>query len=233
MSFLKKLFGQKDKSQVPIKQDTTLVEGDIFYTNQDGEYHTYKLLKIEQDTFHVLGYEVAVQVPTAVKIPALKVQIYHFPIVSSAFPNATVIANQPVTDEDLSGYNYYLELTQDENNNSAKALEYYKQANDLADQKKYVEAIECYTKAIDLVNTFFEAIDNRAFCKMDLGQWQEAIQDFELSLSVKPNSILAEFSIGECYMRLGLNEAARTQFEKVLIIDPQHPAAKDFLLKVV
>lgn len=47
----------------------------------------------------------------------------------------------------------------------------------LTDEKKLFEAIDSYSKAIDLFPPFFEAIDNRAFCKMDLGMWAEAIED--------------------------------------------------------
>jgi hypothetical protein len=44
-------------------------------------------------------------------------------------------------------------------------------AYQLTDMKKHELAMEEYSKAIDLVPQFLEAIDNRAFCKMDLGRW--------------------------------------------------------------
>jgi tetratricopeptide (TPR) repeat protein len=64
---------------------------------------------------------------------------------------------------------------------------------------------------------------------MDLGMWQEAIEDFTLSLSVNPISLLAEFSIGDCYMRLSEYELAMEQFKKSLLIDPLHQPSNDFL----
>ena len=37
------------------------------------------------------------------------------------------------------------------------------------------------TQTLELKTDIFEAIDNRAFCKMDLGLWADAIEDFKLS----------------------------------------------------
>jgi len=102
----------------------------------------------------------------------------------------------------------------------------------LTDEKKNLEAIDSYSKAIDLLPIFYETIDNRAFCKMDIGLWADAIEDFQESLEVNPGSLLAEFSIGECYLKLGNYQKAKEQFEKAIVIDPTHPAPKDFLKKI-
>ncbi|MNY05221.1 Tetratricopeptide repeat protein [compost metagenome] len=62
--------------------------------------------------------------------------------------------------------------------------------------------------------------------------WHEAIADFQLSLVQNPVSLLAEFSIGECYFKLGDFNQAKQQFEKAHAIDPDHPAPNQFLEKV-
>lgn len=67
---------------------------------------------------------------------------------------------------------------------------------------------------------------------MDLGQWEQAIVDFQKSLEVNPASLLAEFSIGECYLKMGNYQKAKVQFEKAIAIDPTHQAPKDFLKMV-
>jgi tetratricopeptide (TPR) repeat protein len=109
---------------------------------------------------------------------------------------------------------------------------YYQSGLVLTDKKLHDDAIDAYSKAIDLFPQFFEAIDNRAFCKMDLARWNEAIEDFNLSLQVNPNSVLAEFSIGECYFKMKDYQNAKTQFEKAQRIDPSHEAPRLFLDKV-
>jgi tetratricopeptide (TPR) repeat protein len=66
---------------------------------------------------------------------------------------------------------------------------------------------------------------------MDLGRWRDAIEDFQLSLQVNPDSLAAEFSIGECYYRLGEFAKAKEQFGKCLQIDPAHVISREFLVK--
>ena|SRR6478609_4665321 len=110
-----------------------------------------------------------------------------------------------------------------------QAKHFYKEGYRLTDLKHYDEAIENYSKAIDLIPGFYEAIDNRAFCKMDMGRWKEAIDDFRLSLMINPKSFVAEFSIGECYLKSGEYKSAVNQFEKAIEIDPSQQIAHDFL----
>jgi tetratricopeptide (TPR) repeat protein len=208
-------------------------EGDIFYTRYNNQYHLYKLLRKDEDeTYHVLGYVPQDELPGKYSTDELEVRIYHAPIHKESFVEAKFFGNSPVTDDELIGYYEYMRQMEDDfEESAAKATAYYQEAYLLTDERKLETAIETYSKAIELVPTFFEAIDNRAFCKMDLGRWRDAIEDFELSLKVHPDSLLAEFSIGECYLHLGGYEKAKHQFEKCVKLDPAHQVSKDFLLK--
>lgn len=67
---------------------------------------------------------------------------------------------------------------------------------------------------------------------MSLGQWEKAIEGFNHSLQVKPDTLLAVFSIGECYLRLKDYLKAKVYFEKAVQIDPNHPKPKEFLAVV-
>lgn len=209
-------------------------EGDIFYTYFNNQYHVYKLLVFDRDIecYHVLSYKGIDTLPSIENIDSLEVYIYHSPVDKNGFQGAVFMENGPVTADDLIGYHEYLRQTQDAAYYVPVANEYYNTGLRLTDEKKYTEAIDAYSKAIDLFPEFFEAIDNRAFCKMDLGLWSDAIEDFEASLEVNPGSLLAEFSIGECYLRLGDYKKSKMQFEKAVVIDPDHQLSKDFLKKV-
>jgi tetratricopeptide (TPR) repeat protein len=211
-----------------------LKEGDIFYTYYDGQYHLYKLLKHDasMDAYHVLSYKPLPELPGKYSIDVLEVNIYHLPMHKESFVGAKFLTHTVVSADDLIGYHTYFDSMEEDYDEAAhKATEYYHEAYTLTDQGRLEEAITVYSKAIELIPEFFEAIDNRAFCKMDLGRWSDAIEDFKLSLKVNPDSLLAEFSIGECYYRLGEFAKAKEQFEKCVKLDPAHQVSKDFLLK--
>lgn len=209
-------------------------EGDIFYTIIETKYHLHKVLKVDHElnTYHVLGYSPADALPDPEKIDDLRVFTYHFPVQKNGFENPTLFKKSSVRDEELTGYHEYLRQTQNIDSIIQEATRYFHEGYTLTDQQKHKEAIEKYTMAIDLFPTLYEAIDNRAFCKMDLGQWHAAIEDFRLSLSIHPYSALAEFSIGECYLKLGDTGAAREHFTRALAIEPDHELSKEFLLRL-
>lgn len=228
MNFLKKLFSKK----VDILPDPTQYsEGDIFYTTVNGKYYIYKMLVIEaaHDVYHVMSFAPLDHTPTISDINNLKVVAFHLPFNTKAFRGATILTSLKIKSEELIGYHEYLRQTHSPEQYLPIADSYYQAALKLTDDKKHEEAIDSYSKAIDLCPQFFEAIDNRAFCKMDLGLWVEAIKDFELSLSTKPNSLLAEFSIGECCFKMGDFQKARQHFQKAHEIDPNHDATIKFL----
>ncbi|MBL0742568.1 tetratricopeptide repeat protein [Chryseolinea lacunae] len=208
-------------------------EGDIFYTHADTEYHIFKVLKADDaySTYHIMAFEPVATLPDNDEVHHLDVAVYHMPIDQNGFESPTLLAKREVTFNDLTGYHEYLRQTANITELAAEANRYFMEGYRLTDAKKLDDAITAYSNAIELIPQFYEAIDNRAFCKMDLGQWQEAIEDFNLSLQQNPESVLAEFSIGECLMRLGDYTNAITQFEKALAIDPSHDVSKRFLEK--
>lgn len=212
---------------------TPFIAGDIFYSRHGDAYHVSKLLRHEPEfrVFHILVYDALDHEPTAADVPHLKVLIHHVPIDQDGFANPQLLAHSPVTDDDLMGYRTYIVQTNHVPELVRLAQDHYHRAYFLSDERKHEEAIAQYTFAIELIPAFFEAIDNRAFCKMDMGRWEEAIADFELSLMVEPNTVLAEFSIGECYLRLKNAHKAIQQFEKVLKIEPDNVQGKEFLAR--
>ncbi len=228
MSFLKIIFGS-GKSENPEHKD--FKEGDVFYTERNDKYHIHKLLKIdvESNTFHVKTFAETSSIPKPNDIKNLDVKIHHSPINGNGFSNPKLIVNQPIVESDLEGYFVYIKSTQNVNEIVKYAKRFYQQAHELTNQNNHKAAIQKYTNAIDLMPNFHEAIDNRAFCHMDLGNWSEAIQGFNQSLQVNPNSLLAIFSIGECYFKLGKYSEAKPYFEKASQIDPSHPKPKELL----
>lgn len=209
----------------------SFISGDIFYKQEHGKFNIYKLLVNDADfeCYHVLIYTTVSSLPAADAVDSLDIYSYHAPINSGSFADAILLTNRPVVADDLIGYHEFLRQTQEPGFYVKIAGEYYQEGYRLTDEHKHLEAIDAYSKAIDLFPSFFEAIDNRAFCKMDLGLWEEAIEDFKLSLEENPNSFLAEFSIGECYFKMGDHEKAKIQFEIAKQINPEEKATDLFL----
>ena len=232
MSFFKRIFSGNSNSNGT--GAVNLAEGDIFHAYTDGKYLVYKLLSDDftNDRYHVLSYYPLSHIPTIADISALKVNIYHAPFNKGAFKNAAFLAHTAVLAQDLIGYHEYLRQTQTPEHYFPIAQEYYLSALQLTDDYKFREAIDVYSKAIDLAPQFFEAIDNRAFCKMDMALWQDAIDDFRLSLQANPDTMLAEFSIGECYFQMKDYTNARHHFQIAHNIAPEDPTPILFLKKV-
>jgi tetratricopeptide (TPR) repeat protein len=208
-----------------------LREGDLFYVMHEGAYQVYKLLAHDKafSCYHVLAYEPMDALPSARDAARFNVSVYHSPIDAAGFNKPVVLGNMRATANEMSGYHEYLKQTQPHESYTPLAIAYFNDGLFLTDEQKHEEAIDAYSKAADLFPLFYEAIDNRAFCKMNLGLWEDAIEDFLLSLRVFPESTLAEFSIGECHLRMKRYPEAKAQFEKVLTIDPDHELSKNFL----
>lgn len=78
-------------------------------------------------------------------------------------------------------------------------------------QSLYLEALACdenrddasaikgYTRAIEVVPIFWEALDNRGLCHMRLRDFSLAIESFEISTQVNSDSPLALLALIKCY----------------------------------
>jgi len=209
-----------------------LTEGDILYTLVNNQYFFHKILKVDHavNTYHALGYTPVTTLPETTD--SLTVLVHHTPIDKNGFQNPVLFKKTAVTDDELIGFHEYIRQTNNMDLIIPEATRYFHEGYALTDEKKLEEAIRKYTLAVELFPMLYEALDNRAFCKMDLARWEEAIEDFKLSLQVNPFSALAEFSIGECYLKMGDLEAAKAQFHKALAVDPSYDLSKEFLKKV-
>jgi tetratricopeptide (TPR) repeat protein len=215
--------------------NTTFETGDVFYTEKKGQFSLFKLIKhdVEFKTYHIKIYTSVDALPQLEDVDQLEVLAYHAPIDESGFENPQLLGASTLDDDDLVGYLEYIKQTGNIDEVIQYASKYYQEAYQLGSEKEHEQAIEKYNKAIELIPNFFEAIDNRAFAKMDLGLWDAAIEDFTLSLTVNPDSLLAVFSIGECYFKAEEYEKAKGYFEQAVVINPSHEVSKQFLDKTI
>jgi tetratricopeptide (TPR) repeat protein len=220
-------------------------EGDIIQFTHKDEIYLQRILivDLESQTYHVTTYGPLKKVPQNLDLPDLPIAIKHAPIAIKGFESekGTLIKNIPIDKKELDGFYYYLKLTdfnrylketgQDVKKVVHEANQLYREANQLAEAGKRIEAIDKYSRVLDVFPAFFEALDNRAFTKMELSQYKEAISDFEESLRVNPDAITATFSVGECYLKIGAYDNALNYFNKCLMTNPNHEASKIFIKK--
>jgi tetratricopeptide (TPR) repeat protein len=81
--------------------------------------------------------------------------------------------------------------------NDAQSL--YLEALALDEKQDNECAILGYTRAIKVVPIFWEALDNRGLCHMRLHDFSSAIESFEVSAQVNPDSPLALVALIKCY----------------------------------
>ncbi|AWV08824.1 hypothetical protein C9I47_3160 [Lysobacter maris] len=211
--------------------EVVLKAGDVIVSRRDnGEWATTRILAVDawpdgSRTFHCLCYAPTATRPSAEGLDALTVLARHVPIDSLGFKrDGEVLCSRPVADEELDGFHEYLKHTdfpryieatgQDLELVVSQANAHYMTANALSDGDRGAEAIEEYTRAVELFPMFHEAIDNRGFTHMDLGEYDKARADFEASLRVNPNGHTAFFSRGECLLKLGEFDEAEKAFQE-------------------
>jgi tetratricopeptide (TPR) repeat protein len=227
--------------EVKMNSGLHLKAGDVITQRQEsGEWAVVKVLLIDvwpdsTESAHCRTYVSTASRPELAAVRNLKVLLRHAPIAAASFREGwELLGNQKVEREEFDGFIVYLKNTdfsryleftgQDSKKVVAEAGEHYRRGYALGEQKKRIEAIEEYGKAIDLFPLFYEAIDNRAFTYMELGRWRDALSDFEESLRVEPDGYTAFFSRGECLLRLREFAAAEKQFSEGITKFPEHAA---------
>lgn len=102
----------------------------------------------------------------------------------------------------------------------ARAEELKTEGNQLMKEEKYNEAIQCYTKAMELdsANAVFPC--NRAAAYSKMGDHQKAIEDCQKALSLDPNYGKAYGRMGLSYHNLNNLQKAKESYTKALELDP-------------
>jgi tetratricopeptide (TPR) repeat protein len=204
------------------------VPGDVIVQReQDGNWRAVRILERDpfpdgDATLHCLIFVKTADKPDLAMLGELKISSMHAPIAGSAFIGWERIGHRPVGREECEGFiEYlkhadfprYLQVTEQEVETVvAAANAHYRRACQLGDEGCRHEAIAEYDAAVDLFPLFYEAIDNRAFTLMELGDYRAALLGFQDSLQVNPDGIAAFFSKGECLLRLGDFAAAELVF---------------------
>ncbi|MTW11656.1 tetratricopeptide repeat protein [Pseudoduganella eburnea] len=221
-------------------QQLVVKAGDVLVQPQpDGQaWTTLKVIAVDGATAHCLTYEPVQRKPTLESLAQAVVRMAHTPRAAASLADGWELAgNLPASARELQGLKYmdfelYVRLTgQDVDAIMRKADEHFARAGVHAAEGRSIEAINEYSKAIELYPAYTDALDKRAFAFMELGLHEKALRDLEESLYINPEGMSAFFCKGECLMKLGHLDEAEAIFIEGQERFPDHATQFNEFLK--
>ncbi len=104
--------------------------------------------------------------------------------------------------------------------------------NALAKQKKYKEALDCYTKGIELAPNNQILFSNRSLMHYNLGEFNKAIEDAEKAILLKPDFVKAYFRKGKALESIKNHKNALDAYKLGLEIDKNNSLIKEALVEL-
>lgn len=99
---------------------------------------------------------------------------------------------------------------------------YYNRGNALRDRQEYEQAIEEYTRAIEINPDFVNAYYNRGLTYSDLERYQRAIADYTKAVELNPEYLDAYNNRGILYANLQDYDKAIADYMTVIELDPDY-----------
>jgi len=113
-----------------------------------------------------------------------------------------------------------------------KSRQFAIEGNELAAEGLYGEAIQFFSKAIQLNDTEYRFFGNRSFCYERIGEYEKALSDAQRTIVLSPAWPKGYFRQGIAYARLKLYSEAENSFAHVLKLDSNCIDAKTELYTV-
>jgi tetratricopeptide (TPR) repeat protein len=107
------------------------------------------------------------------------------------------------------------------------AIEWLEKGIKAANAEMWNEAINAYTKSIDLMPDFARAYGNRAGAYNEVGNYQQAILDSNKAIGLSPNNAVAYINRAAAYNWIGNYGQALQDSNKAIELDPAFLAAYD------
>ena len=101
----------------------------------------------------------------------------------------------------------------DEKKAEAKTLE--DQGNQFFKKKRYIEAEQCYSRALELHPGCRMLWTNRAICRNNMRKFDEAISDCDFALMLDPKYSKSIIEKGKAYLNSGNYDQAKSCFESL------------------
>jgi len=113
-----------------------------------------------------------------------------------------------------------------------QAEKYKARGNEYFSQKKYHEAAQCFTKAIDINTENHVYYSNRSACYANLEEYDKALVDAQICVDINPDWAKGYLRRGLAEFYLGKYEQAEVSYKKGLEIEPNNAQILEGLQKV-
>ena len=111
------------------------------------------------------------------------------------------------------------------NDEQFKAMQELDRGNEFYSRGEYIQALECYSRALAFDANYFVALNNRANTYAALGQYQNALADLKAALALRPDSAEAHNNLGSVYVSLDRLDEALNEYSTALKLKPNYAAA--------
>jgi len=101
--------------------------------------------------------------------------------------------------------------------------EYYNEAIDLYEKKKFSEALEANKRALELAPKNPEIMNNMANCLLKLKRIDQALEEWKKALEISPKSAKICNNMGIAYYDSDDNEKAIEYYKKAILFEPDFP----------
>ncbi len=92
-------------------------------------------------------------------------------------------------------------------------------------QKKPLEALEQFSRALALNESVAQTWNGRGATYIDLARYQDAVADFDRAVAIEPNFADAHFNKGRALAELRHSAAALASFDRAIALQPQFAPA--------
>ena len=105
-----------------------------------------------------------------------------------------------------------------------KAIAYYNIANHSANERNYSNALFYYTEALKIYS-FYEAFFNRGITYAELGDYENAIKDYENAIELNKNDYEVFYALGNSQKKLKQYEKAIKSYIESIKLNPGFTSA--------
>lgn len=106
--------------------------------------------------------------------------------------------------------------------NQKTVWDYLREGNRLYDEKKFNQAVEAYTKAIELNPEYATSYNNRGFTYKNLKEFDKALADLNRAIDLNPDYVNAYYNLGNTYKALGDYDKALADYSRAIELNPDY-----------